>query len=715
MERPPLTVRPVARATAAAAAAARGVCAGLATYALAGGLITLVGWAARIRRLTAWDGGEHHMFVNTALGAVCAATGLLLLARHQPSASSSNRIRRFLIIVLGAGAILIGGATLVEHLGALDLGIDTLLVRRPWGEKAAAPGRMGPPASLSYAFLGIALVLATRPDRRLRAVASVLGLIVATMALLALTGHLFGANRLYAVPHWTGIAMQTASVLLALGLGMVAAIPECQPARALQGEGAAPALARRALPFVIGLPMLLGWLRLKGQSMGLFDGPMGTAMVVVILIVVQCGLLWWSVSALSAREAATRQAREAAEAASRAKDQFLAVLSHELRTPLTPVVTLVQMLQRDSSALPAGVRDAVGTIRRNLDLELRLIDDLLDLTRISRGKLSLHLQELDPHEVIRRVIDLCNADIRAKGLTLDLRLHARRTMVEGDSARLHQVLWNLLRNSIKFTPHGGAIIVATTNDPQEHNLVVRVQDTGIGIEPDALRRIFLAFEQGSGSVSRQFGGLGVGLALSRAIVEAHGGAITAQSPGRNLGSTFTLSLPLARTAAEVKVPAAALAPSSAAAPCQTADTANDRIQECLRILLVEDHADTARAMSRLLDDFGWRVRTADSVAGALLAAEVEPFDVLLCDVGLPDGSGLDLMRQLLRRSSSTQPVKGIAISGFGMEQDIQSSLDAGFAAHLVKPVDINELHAAVQQLVKSPRPAAEYATDAKTV
>jgi CheY-like chemotaxis protein len=413
-------------------------------------------------------------------------------------------------------------------------------------------------------------------------------------------------------------------------------------------------------------------------------------------------LLWWSVSALAAREAATRQAREAAEAANRAKDQFLAVLSHELRTPLTPVVTLVQMLQRDSSELPAGLRDAIGTIRRNLDLELRLIDDLLDLTRISRGKLSLHLQPLDPHEVIRRVIDLCNADIRAKGLTLDLRLHARRTLVDGDSARLHQVLWNLLRNSIKFTPHGGAIIVATTNDPQDRSLVVRVQDTGIGIEPDALRRIFLAFEQGSGTVSRQFGGLGVGLALSRAIVEAHGGAITAQSPGRNLGSTFTLSLPLARTATDLQAPRAAIAPSSAAAPFPIlAATAQDRVSECLRILLVEDHADTARAMSRLLDDFGWRVRTADSVAGALLAAEVEPFDVLLCDVGLPDGSGLDLMRQLLRRSSSTQPVKGIAISGFGMEQDIQSSLDAGFAAHLVKPVDINELHAAVQELVRS--------------
>jgi signal transduction histidine kinase/ActR/RegA family two-component response regulator len=678
----------------------------LAVYALIGGLITFVGWGAHLRRLTSWDAGDHHMFANTALAAVCAATALLFLCRgRQPP----SRAARSAAIALGAVAALIGAATLFEHITSLNLGIDTLLVRRPWGDRAVAPGRMGPPASVSYTLLGIALALATQSTRRARAMASALGLIVATIALLSLTGYLFGANRLYAVPQWTGIAMQTASVLLALGLAVVAAVPECEPARALQGEGAAPALARRALPFVIGLPMLLGWLRLKGQSMGLFDGPMGTAMVVVILIVVQCGLLWWSVSALSAREAAARQAREAAEAASRAKDQFLAVLSHELRTPLTPVVTLVQMLQRESN-LPLDVREAVGTMRRNLDLELRLIDDLLDLTRISRGKLSLRLQLLDPHEVIRRVIDLCNADIRAKGLTLDLRLVARQALVEADSARLHQVLWNLLRNSIKFTSHGGAIIVATTNDPQERNLVVRVQDTGIGIEPDALRRIFLAFEQGSGSVSRQFGGLGVGLALSRAIVEAHGGAITAQSPGRNLGSTFTLSLPLARQAIEAAVStAAALAPSVVAAAASsssacpaTTTAAHGGVEECLRILLVEDHADTARAMSRLLDDFGWSVRTADSVAGALLAAEVEPFDVLLCDVGLPDGSGLDLMRQLLRRSSSTQPVKGIAISGFGMEQDVQSSLDAGFAAHLVKPVDINELHAAVRELVKAP-------------
>lgn len=396
-----------------------------------------------------------------------------------------------------------------------------------------------------------------------------------------------------------------------------------------------------------------------------------------------CLAVAMDITALKQAEVAAQQAREAAESASRVKDQFMAMLSHELRTPLTPVVTLVQMLLQDAT-LPADLRETMQTMRRNLELEVRLIDDLLDLTRISRGKLALRIQSVDLHEMIRHAAADCNAEIRGNGLTLDLRLDARQWMVEADESRVQQVLLNLLRNSIKFTPAGGRITVSSHSEGRF--VAFRVQDTGIGIDPTSLGRIFGAFEQAAGSVMR--GGLGLGLAVSRSIIHAHGGTIAASSAGRDRGSTFTVSLPLSPVQSKPKAAPDARVPGSRAA-----ELAN------LRILLVEDHNDTARAMSRLLSKMGHQVRTADTVAAALRAADAEAFDLLLCDVGLPDGTGLDLMRQLLNRAG--KPVRGIALSGFGMESDIRSSREAGFAAHLVKPVNLTELASTIQRVAQS--------------
>jgi CheY-like chemotaxis protein len=344
------------------------------------------------------------------------------------------------------------------------------------------------------------------------------------------------------------------------------------------------------------------------------------------------------------------------------------------------------MLEQDPQ-LSAEARQTVATIQRNLNLEVRLIDDLLDLTRISRGKLALHSEATELHELIKRAADTCRDELRAAGLNLELSLGAGGTTVTGDPVRLQQMLWNLLRNSVKFTPAGGTISISTHN----HNadVVLQIRDTGVGISPEAIERIFRPFEQAAAPVARTAGGLGLGLALTRAIVEAHGGKISARSDGANQGSTFDVSLPLATTRA-ISTPSAPAPKDPAGYPPGNGHPVD------LRILLVEDHGDTARAMSRVLCSFGWRVRTADTVAAALRSAESEPFDLLLCDVGLPDGSGLDLMRQLLRRAG--RPVKAIAMSGYGMEHDIQQSHAAGFTAHLVKPVDIRELRKTIQQV-----------------
>ncbi len=233
-------------------------------------------------------------------------------------------------------------------------------------------------------------------------------------------------------------------------------------------------------------------------------------------------------------------AKEEAEAANRAKDRFLAMLSHELRTPLTPVLASAQVLAEDAS-LPADVREIMDLVQRNIELEANLIDDLLDLTRISRGKLRLELEPVDVHPVIHRVLDICRAASDTDGLTIDLDLAAAHHCVEADPARLSQIVWNLVRNAIKFTAEGGNIRIDTLNPDPDH-IRIDVIDTGIGIAPEVLPRIFDAFEQGGSEVTREFGGLGLGLAITSALVEMHEGTITAHSDGTGTGSTFSVTL-----------------------------------------------------------------------------------------------------------------------------------------------------------------------------
>jgi signal transduction histidine kinase/ActR/RegA family two-component response regulator len=383
----------------------------------------------------------------------------------------------------------------------------------------------------------------------------------------------------------------------------------------------------------------------------------------------------------SSREA--QEARNTAEAASRTKDEFLATLSHELRTPLTPVLLTARALASDPR-IPADLRRDVERIRRNVELEARLIDDLLDLTRISRGKTELHQEVVDLHALLREVAETC-AGQAARTLRLDLHLSACKHRIWGDAARLQQVFWNLLSNAVKFTPPDGAISVSTATTA-EGQMAVEVRDTGAGIDPEVLPHIFNAFEQGGAHMTRQFGGLGLGLAISKSLVDLHHGSIEAASAGTGQGAVFTVLLPT------IEVPAAGPEPEP------EAWRAPDRP---LHILLVEDHADTAEAMAELLRARDYRVTVALSRAAALAAAEkatfdgAPPLDVVVSDLGLPDGSGLDLMRELARRYG----LPGIAVSGYGMEEDVRRSREAGFADHLTKPFDLGRLEAALQRIV----------------
>ncbi|MCE5267170.1 MAG: PAS domain S-box protein [Planctomycetaceae bacterium] len=372
----------------------------------------------------------------------------------------------------------------------------------------------------------------------------------------------------------------------------------------------------------------------------------------------------------------SEKAKAEAELANHAKDHFLAVLSHELRTPLTPVVLGISMLQEKPNLDPA-MRETLAMVHSHVEMEAQLIDDLLDVTRIARGKIELQKLPVDLCSVIQRAVDVCRPDIDARGLRFDVDLGLTAPYwVEADPGRLQQVFWNLLENAVKFTPRGGSIGIHCR--PDAEFVIVEVNDTGIGIEPEALTRVFNAFEQAERSITRQFGGLGLGLAISKALVEMHGGTIEAHSEGRDKGSTFTVRLPLAAPAGQKELPSTALPPEHAVRP--------------LQILLVEDHGITAQIVGLVLASDGHTVKMAGDVATALELASTNRYDLLLSDLGLPDATGYDLLRRLRQRGHK---FPAIALSGYGQEEDIRRSHEAGFAAHLKKPVSHEALSQAI--------------------
>jgi PAS domain S-box-containing protein len=368
----------------------------------------------------------------------------------------------------------------------------------------------------------------------------------------------------------------------------------------------------------------------------------------------------------------------AAQRASKAKDDFLAALSHELRTPLTPALAAATYLEDNAEKLPAEFVEDVQLIKRNVQLQARLIDDLLDLTRITRGKLRLKVEICDAHTVIREAIEIAGSAVAAKNLKVSTKFRAKQHHIEGDCIRLEQVFWNLINNAVKFTAAGGEIAIHTSNDDSGH-FFFEITDNGIGIEPDRMASLFKPFEQADPSVTRQFGGLGLGLAISKHLVELHRGTIEADSRGRSFGATFKVMLPavgmeLARTRRSSRTPR--------------------RPSKPLRILLVEDHRDTRRTLSRLLTHFGHEVLAADNVHRALEIIGSGEIDVLLCDIGLPDGSGYEVITQAKRK----RPIHAVALTGFGTEDDIRRSREAGFDLHLVKPIDLHELETILEKV-----------------
>jgi CheY-like chemotaxis protein len=371
----------------------------------------------------------------------------------------------------------------------------------------------------------------------------------------------------------------------------------------------------------------------------------------------------------------------AMRAANEAKDRFLAALSHELRTPLTPILLALDRLAARQD-IPGPIEPTLRMVRRNVEQEARLIDDLLDVTRIAHDKLRCEHEIVEVHTLLRDVHAGFAPEAGETGIDLTLELAATEPYVLGDTVRLRQVVSNLLRNALRHTGSGGTISIRSIT-PAPGRIRIAVSDSGSGIPSALLQRIFMPFEQGERTPGT---GLGLGLAIAKGLVEQHDGTIDVQSEGPGTGATFSVELPTVDAWPE---------------RYDGAKRPVDRATRDATVLLVEDHADSAEAIRLGLTSAGYRVVVADSVRAALAHAG-EKFDVVVSDLGLPDGSGLDVMRGLLARG----PVVGIALSGFGAESDVQSTREAGFQRHLVKPVDLSQLVEAIETLRAPDGPGA---------
>ncbi|GGE73683.1 ATP-binding protein [Massilia psychrophila] len=390
-----------------------------------------------------------------------------------------------------------------------------------------------------------------------------------------------------------------------------------------------------------------------------------------------------------------REARAEAERTSQMKDEFLATLSHELRTPLSAILGWAQVLRRgmrDAADLQRGLQ----TIERNARAQAQLIEDLLDMSRITSGKVLLDVQVLSPTVFIDAAIETLRPAAEAKSIRLEKHYDAGTGMISGDPARLQQVIWNLLSNAIKFTLQGGLVQVGLR--PADGNVEIAVRDSGVGIAPAFITHVFERFRQGDASTTRQHGGLGLGLSIVKHLIEQHGGTVRVDSEGEGRGACFTVELPAANQQLMARAGRARYSPPSPLTPDIVL-----RDLSRVKVLVVDDEPDARDLIKRILSDCNAIVTTADSARAALDAFRAAPPDVLLSDLGMPDMDGFGLLAEVRKLGSAAGgDVPAVALTAFARSEDRLRALEAGFAAHISKPVEPSQLIATVANMVAAP-------------
>jgi len=661
---------------------------GSAIFAATLATIALVGWALNWPRLTTLFVGLAAMKVNTAV-ALLACAGALVLRNLFPHQIIGRRAGDALAML----SLTLGALTLVEYATGHNLGIDSLLYNDTFTPPHGHPGRMSIATAAGLSLVALATFML---DRQIRA-AQAMSIAALLIAMLGLLGYAYGFDTLSRIGIYSSMALNTAMSISLCSAAVLTARPRQALHHLLINHSPGGSLSRHLLPATILIPLVVGRLVLQGQRLGLYSVEFTLALFALSTIVVLASMVWWNALLLDRtdikrhRSEADRDdllhreqvARARAERALLARDQLLAIVSHELRTPLTPALLTATALKNRAN-LPPDVMDDLQIIHEQIEIEARLINDLLDMAGLNQGKLSLALQTVDVRDVARAASAAFSQRFTERNIHFMLELHSKQPCVNADPLRLKQILNNLVDNAVKFTPDGGCIRLRIA-DIERDGVSIEITDSGVGLEPGAIDRIFDAFEQADLSTTRRFGGLGVGLTISKLLVELHGGKLTASSDGVNRGSKFTIHLP--RLAPVADLPPVVAPPPKASAPPRK-----------LTILLVDDNPQTVMAMERILRLRGFDVLTATSATQALDVARHHSFDLLISDIGLPDLSGWELMRQL----REIRPVVGIALSGFVEPDDIAKSLEAGYRLHLGKPLDLQKLLGAIQSVTAKP-------------
>jgi PAS domain S-box-containing protein len=792
------------------------------------GLLVLIGWQFNVAALKSIY-GDITMKPNAALSLIFSGTSLWLLSR--------KNLKPYRIIgqVCAVSAGLIGLLTLTQHVFGWNLQIDQLLFIEPPGAQATtSPGRMGITASSGFMMFGVALMLLCR--RRAISLAQVLAMVAGYWALLAIIGYAYGAEELFDIARYTGIAFPTAVALFVLCLGILAMWID-EGVFSIVCDETAGIMIRRLAIVAVGVPFVMGWLRLAGQRAGYFDVGFGTALLVSAIILIFLLSIWRAAvklrhveqqrlaSEVLASEGEERQRRQAAlidlsyepiffwdvdggivewnkgseqlygysreeaigrrshellrtqfptslddyqcelerdglwsgelrhktrddrevivesrqqliesrgqrlvletnrditerkraeqereqllaqehllraeaEKASRVKDEFLATVSHELRTPLNAILGWSTMLSKGTIDESITLR-GIEAIERNAKAQAQLVEDLLDVSRIISGNLRLDIKLITLASVVRAAMDSVQPAAQAKDIQLQMIVDPVADKVEGDAARLQQVIWNLLSNSIKFTPSGGHVTVhidGTTSMAQ-----IMVTDTGDGISSEFLPFVFDRFKQADSSITRKHAGLGLGLAIARHIVEMHGGTIKAQSEGNGQGAIFKVNLPRLVVSTSDAV---ATDSAKGVAPREVLTSTDLPNLRGVRILVVDDEADARDMLRTLLQEFGAEVTTASAAREALDVLSAWKPDVFVSDIGMPEDDGYTLIkkvRALSPEQGGTTPA--IALTGYVRVEERTRALTEGYQIFVPKPVEVSELAKLIASLVGLP-------------
>jgi signal transduction histidine kinase/ActR/RegA family two-component response regulator len=641
------------------AARSRALAQALSLLVTLAALVVLSGWLLPLPELRSLYLSGGTIKTNSAICLVSLGVANLLFV-------STSGHWCWLARTLAALAATIGALTVSEHIGGWDLRIDQLLAIEPATLVTVSPNRMGPPASAAYLLLGVSLLLLDWRSPRAQSAGHLLALVASAIALLPVTGYAYGFSELYSLARFTGMAMITAVALLLLGLAVQAGRPQSGLGSLLCREDEIGVLYRWLVATGIVLPFGMGWVLARLYGMRVIDAQVAISTMALVLVVVITTLIWRT----GTRLAATSDARAASERAlseserslreaDLQKSEFLATLSHELRNPLAPIRFAIELLGH-----PPPIADrARQTITRQVQHLTRLIDDLLDLTRISRNKLELHVRPCELRPLVQDAVDAVAGETTRARHRLEVALPPEPVWLLADPDRVVQMIVNLLTNATRHSPRGSRIGVEAVVEPGE--VAVAVRDQGEGLDPADLERVFDRFVQVG---ENRHGGLGIGLAIVKALAELHGGRAEATSAGRGHGAEF-----------RIRLPRAAGAPAGATAPAPAAVAAR-------RILVVDDNRDAADMLGSLLTAEGHRVGVAYGGADALsLVAELRP-EVGLVDIGMAGMNGYELAARL-RTDTTLGDLFLVAITGWGQDEDRRRALASGFDAHLTKPAE----------------------------